>query len=365
MEQDPYLSDVIRLTKEWKSQRKISEELGIWRTMVRWRQEKMNKVEKEMIEQGFSKDNWSVAWLKTDWLSILAKNTFDVDFDAKMQEITDEMKKYAPKYPILKRQKHKDWHLLVIDPADVHIGKLAMMDETGNEYNIDIAIDRVLQGVEEAIQRSEPYHIDKVLLVIGNDILHVDTPYRKTTAGTPQDTTSQWWHAYHKAKELYIKVIERLLTIADVHIIYNPSNHDYTNGFFLADSIASWFHNCKNTIFETSIQHRKYFTYGENLIGTTHGDGAREQDLVYLMANESKHWSNTEHRYWYLHHIHHHKKIKYQSWKDYIGCTLEYLRSPSGTDAWSYKSWYTSKHAMDSFIHHKEHWQVAKFTTYF
>jgi len=75
----------------------------------------------------------------------------------------------------------------------------------------------------------------------------------------------------------------------------------------------SWFSKSKNVTFDTTIKHRKYYKYGYNLIGTTHGDGAKEQDLVYLMAHESKDWSTTEYRYWYLHHIHHHKKIKYQS----------------------------------------------------
>ena len=45
------------------------------------------------------------------------------------------------------------------------------------------------------------------------------------------------------------------------------------------------------------------------------------------MAHEAKEmWATTKHRYWYCHHMHH--KIS----KDYIGVTVEYLRSPSGTD---------------------------------
>ena len=162
--------------------------------------------------------------------------------------------------------------------------------------------------------------------MVGNDILHIDTLRRTTTSGTFQDR----WNVVRKLsdrKETYIDVIDQLMKVADVHIMYNPSNHDYTNGFFLADAIKSWYKDCYNVSFDVSISHRKYYQYGNSLIGTTHGDGAKQQDLPLLMAQEAKlRWSETKHRYIYMHHVHH--KIA----KDYIGVTVEALRSPSGTD---------------------------------
>ena len=90
-----------------------------------------------------------------------------------------------------------------------------------------------------------------------------------------QDTDGMWYENFMKAKTLYVEIIEKLMNIADVHVMYNPSNHDYTNGFFLADVIQSWFRKTQNVTFDCSITHRKYYQYGGNLIGTTHGDGAR------------------------------------------------------------------------------------------
>jgi hypothetical protein len=150
------------------------------------------------------------------------------------------------------------------------------------------------------------------------------------------------------------------MQIADVHFMYNPSNHDYTHGFFLADSIKSWYRDCDNITFDSSINHRKYFTYGNSLIGTTHGDGAKWQDLGKLAAVESPDWSATKHRYVYTHHVHH--KIV----KDDIGVTIESLRSPSGTDGWHHRNGYQhAPKAVEGFIHSKEHGQVARFTHLF
>ena len=52
---------------------------------------------------------------------------------------------------------------------------------------------------------------------------------------------------------------------------------------------------------------------------------------------------------------------------DFIGVTLESLRSPSGADAWHHKAGYQSSSnlAIESFIFHKQHGQVARLTHLF
>ena len=87
---------------------------------------------------------------------------------------------------------------------------------------------------------------------------------------------------------MIVEVLEKLITVADVHYIHCPSNHDYVSGFFLSDVIKTWFHKNENITFDCSIAHRKYFRYGTNLIGATHGDGAKQNDLPLLMAEETQ-----------------------------------------------------------------------------
>ena len=262
-------------------------------------------------------------WLKTDRASLFFKNP---DFKTEQEQETEkffklhleEAKEYSPKYPTITRNKCEDGHLLVVDPADIHIGKLCEAFETGEEYNNQIAVKRVLDGVQGILDKSQGFNIDKILFIGGNDILHVDSPQRKTTSGTPQDTDGMWYSNFLTAKRLYIEVLEMLISVADVHFTFNPSNHDYTHGFFLADVIKTHFRHSDNITFDCSIAHRKGFKYGKNLIGTTHGDGAKHSDLPLLMATEFPlDWSETKHRYVYTHHVHH------KTSKDYIGVTVE------------------------------------------
>lgn len=304
-------------------------------------------------------------WKKTKEESIFIKNPLYVSQLEKTyldlrDTILDDLKAFQPKFDKIHRETIKDAHLLVIDPADIHIGKLASSFETGEDYNNQIAVKRVIEGVEGILQKAKGFNIDQILFIGGNDILHIDTPRRTTTSGTPQDTDGMWYDNFLIAKQLYVDVLMRLLEVADVHFVFNPSNHDYTNGFFLADVIQTYFKDCKNITFDCSIAHRKYYRYHSNLIGTTHGDGAKETDLPLLMAHESKDWSFTKHRYIYTHHIHH------KMAKDFIGVTVESLRSPSGTDSWHSRNGYTgAPKAVEGFLHSKEHGQICRFTHIF
>lgn len=299
-------------------------------------------------------------WYKGKHWSLHFKNK-QKTYEEVAEIVTKQMAKHAPKYKAIRHSKIKDAHLLVIDPADIHIGKLCRAFETGEEYNEKIAIKRIMDGVNGILNKSQGFAKDKILLIIGNDILHVDTPRSTTTSGTFQDSTMMWYDAFLTAKNIYLQAIELLMQVANVHVIYNPSNHDYTNGFFLADTLKTWFKNSTNVTFDCSPAHRKYFAYGNNLIGSTHGDGAKEIDLPLLMAQEAaKDWANCKHRYVYTHHIHHKKS------KDYGSVCVESLRSASGTDSWHHRNGYQhSPKAIEGFIHHPEHGQIARITNIF
>lgn len=282
-------------------------------------------------------------------------------FEDMLRDHIEDVKKHTFNYEKIERIHSTDGCLLVIDPADVHIGKLATSFESGEDYNTQIAVKRVKDGVKGILSKSAGFNIDQILFVGGNDILHIDTPKRTTSAGTPQDTDGMWYENFLVAKRLYIDVLDELMKVADVHFVFNPSNHDYQSGFFLSDSISSWYENCENITFDVSIAHRKYYKYYNNLIGTTHGDGAKMQDLPILMAQEAgEDWSNAKNRYVYIHHIHH--KMS----KDFVGVTVEALRSPSGTDSWHHRNGYQhAPKAVEGFIHSKNHGQIARFTHLF
>lgn len=314
---------------------------------------------KDAQQKGYDADAVTHYWHKGKSISAFVKQQSPSYFDVR-DEIVESMKEHAPQYERIDYGELDDPHLLVIDPADVHIGKLAREIESGSDYDMQIAQQRVIEGVAGILAKSQGFNIEQILFVGGNDILHTDNTTRGTTRGTPQDTDGMWYEHFEVAKNVYVSVIEYLRQIAPVHFVFNPSNHDYMSGYFLADVIKTWFRNSEVT-FDCSISNRKYYRYFENLIGTTHGDTARIEKLPLLMANEAcEDWAVTRFRYLYTHHVHHKT-----SSKDYTGVTIESMRSPSATDSWHAKNGYIAPMAIEGFVHGRQNGQVARITHYF
>ena len=327
----------------------------------------------ECDASGIPIENVKQYWYKSEKFSLMVRGGADINVQELMSNHIEEIKAISPYRPAL-AEPYQGGNCLIIDPADVHIGKLAVKSETGNDYDSDMAVDRMKRGVLELYRRAAATtKIDQIIFVGGNDMLHIDTPNRQTTAGTPQDTTGMWWDNYTLAWQACAELITALSEHCPVHFVHCPSNHDYQSGFHLAQTVAAYFWKDDNVTTDVTNAHRKYVNYGNCLFGFTHGDGAKETQLPNLMADEAKSaWATAEHKHFYCHHLHHKIKNAYQKGvkmeieKEYSDVTViqcktnacdvdrvnvEYLRSPSGTDAWHSRKGYSGgKKAIEAFI---------------
>ncbi len=382
------IEEATKALQEYGSQVKAAEALGIARSTL---QDRLKKAEHSAMEAaaselGFPAEEVKSYWIKTDNGSYYVKRDTDVSYNDLRQGFLDFAKQHSP---VVKKREYKQAdHLLVIDPADIHFNKLALTAETGNEYNLDIAENRLLNGVADLLAKADMFGIDRIVFVLGNDALHTDSHLPQTTGGTPQDQVTLWWNAYLRAKEAFIQAITLCSHYAPVHLVHCPSNHDWRSGWMLSDSISSWFRNDENVITKDSslsISHRKYIQYGNNLLGFTHGDGAREGELASLMQLEArKAWSESLYATWYCHHLHVKDRKTYGKTpmrieKDHTAVTVirsgsidpeqnvfvEIVRSPSGSDAWHHRNGYTGKQAIECFMHNVDRGPVVRFTEYF
>ena len=135
--------------------------------------------------------------------SIVTKQEYGLDEDQILDKIKNLIEDYSPTYKKIDRDFEND-HLLVINPADIHIGKYAKELETGNGYDCETAVERVLEGIQGLLEKSAGFGIEKVLFCIGNDILHIDNVYNQTTAGTRQDVDGKWWEHFEVALMLLV-----------------------------------------------------------------------------------------------------------------------------------------------------------------
>ena len=320
------------------------------------------RIRDEAQQEGINPNDIKHGWIKSKKASLFFKNSQyrKEEKDKFYSEMLESFQEHAPNYEPFEYTKHLNNHLLVIDPADVHLGKIASELETGQSYDTQEAVIRVIKGVNGILNKVKGFPINKICLVLGNDILHYDTP-NKTTKGTLVDSDGlMWYELFLMAKKLYVEVIETLLKIAPVHCVYCPSNHDYQSGFYLAQLIQTHFKNCQDVSFDVSPAYRKYVGYESNLLGFSHGDKGKANELPLIMATECpKLWGNCNRRYIYLHHFHSKRS------NDIVSVCVETMRSPSPPDSWHHSNGYLNLPAIEGFIHHPTGGQIARITNFF
>ena len=119
------------------------------------------------------------------WLKKINKN---LNIKKIKQELIEDLRNLSPKVSKKNRKRptdRNDLHLLEISAFDLHLGKIGIK---GDEYSLKIAEERLLSAIEHLLYRAKGFYIDKILFIVGQDLLNSDGdwPIPATTKGTPQ-----------------------------------------------------------------------------------------------------------------------------------------------------------------------------------
>jgi len=319
-------------------------------------------------------------WLKShangNWTySINVKyNSLDTSLEKQKKVLLEEIKnhKFKPDYNIftqlissktIKEKQLVEGCLLEISIPDIHIGKLSHDSETGESYDLKIAAARWKAAVSDILSRVNLGNVERILLPVGNDLIHIDNENNTTFMGTPQDCDSRFSKMVKTAKELLVNTINELSAIAPVDVLIVRGNHDSTVTFLLGEVLEAWFHSNKNVNIENSPKWRKYYQYGKNGFQYTHGDKEPHKELGLIFATEqAKLWADTEYRIVKLGHLHKQKKMEWVSVDSYQGFQVQILPSLSSADEWHYSKGYLSLKQAKGFLYHKTKGLIAEYT---
>jgi hypothetical protein len=282
-------------------------------------------------------------------------------------ELIDEVKRYSPKKVTIKHKRINpsgSGQLLEINIFDLHFGKLCWGLETGDNYDTKIARKRYLAAISDIIAKVQCYDIKRVVFPIGNDFFNSDNLNNQTTAGTPQDEDVRWQKTFKASRELLIEGIDMLTEVAPVDVIVVQGNHDWERSFYVGDVLSCWYHNNENVTVNNEPTPRKYYKFGDCLIGYTHGNNEKVADLPLIVASERpKLWASTKFREIHIGHLHHKKEIKFMSTQEVKGIVLRYMRSLSGTDAWhNLKGYKGAIQACEAFIWDENQGMICQFS---
>ena len=243
-----------------------------------------------------------------------------------------------------------DSHAVVISPFDLHYGKYSWSGEVKEEYNRTIARELLLQKANELIPDIIKYNIDKIIVPVGSDFFHIDTLSGTTTRGTPQDCDGTFIQIMVEGQQLMVEFIDMLRQVANVEILLTAGNHDFKLSHVLLQYLGAYYRESSDVNVIKCHKFRQYFSYGQTLMGFTHGDGTKLHDLPYLMANEAPElWSKTKHRAFFTGHLHH------EMVKDFKGVKVFQMPSLSGSDRWHHNHGYEgSTRALHAYVVHPE-----------
>lgn len=243
---------------------------------------------------------------------------------------------------------------------DAHFGKLAWAPETGQDYDVKICRERYLTAARDLLSRAEREKPERILYVVGNDMLHTDHK-GLTTNGTPQDCDGRWQKAFRIACQSTITVAEEASSIAPVDILVVPGNHDREKAFCLGEVLEARFHTNQQIAVLNDPDLYSYYRYGKVLLGFVHGDAhgsqAKRNQLPQMMAmDRAVDWSQTVWREFHLGHFHSetedvwlHRTVEHVR-----GVAVRVLPSLSSTDAWHRQQGYASVISAECHLYHKE-----------
>ena len=243
----------------------------------------------------------------------------------------------------------------VISTQDLHFGK---------EDNEDI-VEHFKDAIEDLVHRAYMSHkLDKIIYVVGGDLLNMDTFSGTTTSGTPVDNAQRAQEAYKEAFDALYWSINYIRQFCEtLHIVYLPGNHDRLSSFHIAHALSKCFDKEDFGIyFDVEYAERKVVVYGKNMFAFEHGDVSKKNTALVYATEFPLSWGHTEYRTCYTGHFHSKKTTEFVSENEHNGFAIKHLPSLCSTDYWHYHNKFIgSKRQAIMEVHDKWKGKISEF----
>lgn len=258
--------------------------------------------------------------------------------------------------PALTPPRYKiDDQATVYPVADWHIGLLAWRKEVGQDYDLSIAQQTIKGAVERLLSASPPSE-QAVILGLG-DLLHADNFKNQTPqSGNALDVDGRYPKSLRVATELVLHFVSQALQQHDkVLVRILPGNHDSQSAIAVSLALAMYYANEPRVTVDDSPSLFWFWSWGDVLLGATHGDKAKMADLPLIMASRNAEaWGRSKFRHLYTGHIH------TQTGIEKSGVTVESFQTPAAPDAWHHGMGYGAGRSLTAITHHKKLGEILR-----
>lgn len=307
---------------------------------------------------------WSVVSYRNQrWHSAIKNGNKQVLYNSrlvvkplKIQQVTyEDVEKYfknkdfACKEPCPRFKYNNSDEYLHIDLTDSHIGLLSYNKETGEDYDVEIAIERIKTLFSDVVQRSAGRKFKRITIASLGDILHVDNFNNTTTKGTMQDTDGRVTKWFGEAMDMMIACIDKLLELeSPIEYIHLVGNHDTITGSMLAMSLEKVYAKNPNITFDTRPMPQKAVVYGNTLVGLCHGDMPKKNMTSWLTKDYREEFGSTKFAQIHCGHLHDHSLLSENN------ILIYHLPAICSSSYWERKQGYRGERGMMCFIYNGE-----------
>lgn len=273
--------------------------------------------------------------------------------EAVAEDVLEEIRAGAPEIVSRDYATEGADRMLLLALPDTHFGKWAAKGEA--PWTVQDALEVHGRVVDDLLKRASGQPIERVVYIVGNDITQVDNASGSTTSGTQVEYWDSWRDQYRAARKASTNAILRSLEVAPVDVLVVPGNHDENTTFTLGEVLDARFSGDKHVSVDNGDRLRKYYKYGINLLGATHGKEVKKNEMPMLMANERpSDWAATKWREWHTGHIHSRKKSTPGDYVELNGVIVRVSPSLAPSDCWHVRRGFIgAMRGAEAFLYHK------------
>lgn len=239
--------------------------------------------------------------------------------------------------------------------SDFHLGMLACLEESGEDWDIKIAEDMFVKWFSAAVEIS-PWSHTAVVSLLG-DLMHSDSLAPVTPAsGHVLDADSR----YFKMIQVTMRMVRRAIEIValkhpQVHIVVSQGNHDETGMLWLTSALEMMYgHDARVTV-DTSPDVFKMFRHGDTVLFFHHGHKVRFGSIEPVMISRFRRdYGETSYAYAHVGHLHHQKIVE-------SNCmVVEQHRTLAAKDAYAARGGWFSGRSANVITYHKQYGEVSR-----
>lgn len=308
----------------------------------------------EVLEETDVENKYDHLTLKSAWetktkdgIKVLRSWTNNVtgeDIEEFRENLIDEISKFSPNAPF-KFKANPDGLLAEISFPDFHIGRIGV-EESKELYAKIIA---------KTIHRLRHKHLDRIVYILGNDWLNVDTPDYKTTRGTQQKDVDDFSTTMRAGVNIALNSIYALKELGvPIDVIILPGNHDRFRMEAVGIALSGYFSGDSQVNIDDRRKFRKYYCFGNSAFMYEHGELKAKDYTAIFATEEKKLWASTEYHYVRCGHLHHNIE------EEFVGTEVTFMPSLSQKSDWEDQKGYISHRRGFVYLHDREEGEVDR-----